>query len=146
MIRLFRSPQPTVLLLIPLITTVIWGFHWDAISVCPPEPISPLWNLVYPLIAAFPQWLDAVLMIILVTGTTIYFNLILNRHEVLYRSTYLPSLFYVLFVSAMPVFLRVHPLHFANLLLLLCPPAIAAIGASLLFVVFGLLLLWDAVR
>ncbi|MFM2206418.1 MAG: hypothetical protein RL213_393 [Bacteroidota bacterium] len=56
-------------------------------------------------------------MVVLVSFSAIYFNLMLNRHEVLYKNSYLPALFYVLFSSALPEYISVHPLHFANLLL-----------------------------
>lgn len=118
MIRLFRAPQPTVLLFIPLISISLWLFQWSAVGVFQGEPLSPLWNFLVPAFNLFPNWLRLLMMVVLIASGAIYFNLMLNRHEVLYRSSYLPSLFYVLLSTALPVHLQVHPLHFANLLLM----------------------------
>lgn len=53
-----------------------------------------------------------------ISGGAIYFNLLINRYDVLNRNSYLPSLMYVLLSSALVPVLQLHPLHFANLLLL----------------------------
>ncbi|MFM8432921.1 MAG: hypothetical protein ACKOA1_09005 [Bacteroidota bacterium] len=58
-------------------------------------------------------------MIVLISGSAIYFNLLLNRHEVLFRSSYFSGFFYVLLSSAIPAFHSVHPIHFTNLFLLI---------------------------
>ncbi|MFM2136641.1 MAG: hypothetical protein RL021_2041 [Bacteroidota bacterium] len=118
MIRLFRSPQPAVLFLIPLIAIVLWANRWSDLPVVQGNALTPLWNLFAPLFQAIPAWLRFVLMVFTVSGTAIYFSSVINKYEVLYKNSYLPALFYVLLASSLPGFISVHPLHFATLLLI----------------------------
>lgn len=117
MIRLFRSPQPAVLLLIPLIVIILWMGKWADLPVVQGDALTPLWNLFVPLFEALPVWTRLLLMVLTVSGAAVYFSSVINKYEVLYKNSYLPALFYVLLASSLPGFLCVHPLHFASLLL-----------------------------
>lgn len=118
MLRFFKSPQPAALFVIPFIVIGLW---WTAFSECQvislPEQM-PLWNMVQPFFASLPVWTNTLIMIALISIQAVYLNLLLNKHEVLYKNSYLPSLFFVIVASSAADFLHVHPIHWINLLLL----------------------------
>lgn len=118
MIRFFRSPQPAALFVIPFITMFLWLRAWFFLPVFDGGVTAPLWSLLLPAFKFLPAWLNCFIMISTISGGAIYFNLLINRYDVLYKNSYLPSLMYVLLSSALIPVLEVHPLHFANLLLL----------------------------
>lgn len=97
---------------------VLWINKWSDLPVVSGNAHTPLWNLFAPFFQVLPGWLRMLLMVFTVTGAAIYFNIVINKYEVLYKNSYLPALFYVLLASSLPGFLCVHPLHFANLLLI----------------------------
>lgn len=61
---------------------------------------------------------DYFLGFILVTTQAFHLNLVLNKHEVLYKSTWLPSLLYLFMAGLLPPFLWMHPLLFVNSILI----------------------------
>jgi hypothetical protein len=118
MIRFFRSPQPAALFVIPFIAIVLWLQGWFSLPVYPGGITTPLWSALVPLFNALPSWLNVLVMVAVVSGGAIYFNLLINRYDVLYKNSYVPALLYVLLASSLTPVLEVHPLHFINLLLL----------------------------
>lgn len=117
MIRFFRSPQPAALFVIPFIVIVLWMQKGSAISIYEGSNLAPLWTTVRPFFEFLPSWMLVLLMAGIVSLTAIYLNLAFNNREVLYKKSYLPSLFYVLLASSFSEFLMVHPFHLVNLLL-----------------------------
>ncbi|HNS12855.1 MAG TPA: DUF6427 family protein [Bacteroidia bacterium] len=118
MIRFFKSTQPAALFAIPLIVILLWAERFSSFPVTKDHYPMPLWNLFESFFVMIPNWLSLLLFIAIISFEAIYFNLIVNRHEVLYKNSYLPSLFFVLFISSIPDFLAIHPIHFVNLILL----------------------------
>jgi hypothetical protein len=119
MIRFFKSPQPAALIIIPFIIIVLWIYHgWNAVPVS--DPLSlPLWNVIAGLFSGLPAWLNFIFLWALISFTAVYFNLMLNKHEVLYKNSYLPSLIFALLISSTPGLFLFHPIHFVNLLILI---------------------------
>ena len=118
MIRFFKSPQPASLIIIPVIVLILWG---QAFLDCMPHTIStdqPIWKLIHSLTFVLPSGLNWIIMVALVSFSAIYLNQISNRHEVLYKSSYLPAFVFALYISSVPEFLTVHPIHFVNLIAL----------------------------
>jgi hypothetical protein len=64
------------------------------------------------LFAKLPSGLNWLIMVSLVSFSAIYINQITNKHEILYKNSYLPAFVYALFISSVPEFLTVHPIHF----------------------------------
>lgn len=118
MIRFFRSPQPAALFVIPFIAIILWLAGWGHVPVYDHPNLAPLWKPFVPLFLRLPDFVRWLLLVALVSFSAIKFNLLMNRHEVLYKNSYLPSLFYVVLVSSLPEFMTLHPLHVVNLLLL----------------------------
>lgn len=118
MIRFFKSPQPVSLLVIPAIILIMWA---QAFSNCFPVLDNsglPVWQLFLSVFKTLPSAVNWLIMVTLVSFSAIYINRIANRHEVLYKNSYLPAFVYALFISSVPEFLTVHPIHFVNLIVL----------------------------
>ena len=118
MIRFFKSPQPAALFSIPLIVILLWAERFFVFPVASESYSMPLWSLLSLAFKSMPSWINFFIFVALISVEAIYFNLLVNKHEVLYRNSYLPALFFVLFVSAIPSFLVIHPIHFVSLILL----------------------------
>lgn len=118
MIRFFKSPQPAALIVIPFIVLILWGQKALNITVLNDETAMPLWGMIAGLMESLPAFLRYILLAGLISLEAIYLNLLLNRHEVLYKNSYLPSLCFVLAISASSVLLEIHPVHFVNLIFL----------------------------
>jgi hypothetical protein len=118
MIRFFKSPQPAALFSIPLIVIALWGEYLFDFKIYKDAFTMPLWSLLESFFTLMPSWLNLLLFCALVSFEAIYLNLLINKYEVLYRNSYLPALFFVLFVSSFPDFQVIHPVHFVNLILL----------------------------
>ncbi len=118
MIRFFKSTQPAALFAIPLIVILLWAERFSSFPIAKDYYSMPLWTLFEGFFLQMPNWLNLLLFIIIISFEAIYFSLIVNKHEVLYKNSYLPALFFVLFISSTPAFLVIHPIHFVNLILL----------------------------
>lgn len=118
MIRFFKTTQPAALFAIPLIVILLWAHKVFSFTVPADTFQMPLWSLVRSFFSVFPSWLNLLIFCALISWQAIYFNLLINKHEVLYKNSYLPALFFVLFVSSMPSFQQIHPLHLVNLIVL----------------------------
>lgn len=78
----------------------------------------PLYDLTIKLLHFLPAWFGLLLGFILVTSQAIHLNLILNKHEILYKQSWLPALMYVVLAGLLPPFLWIHPLLFVNSILI----------------------------
>ena len=118
MIRFFKSPQPASLIVIPAIVLILWA---QAFMNCFPVmevSAQPVWKLFLFVFKSLPSGVNWLIMVALVSYSAIYINQISNKHEVLYENSYLPAFVYALFISSVPEFLTVHPIHIVNLIIL----------------------------
>lgn len=118
MIRFFKSPQPAALIVIPFIVLILWGQQALNMQVVRDETSMPLWTLLAGILEALPAFIRYLIFAGIISLEAIYFNLLLNRHEVLYKNSYLPSLCFVLLASLSSSLLLVHPVHLVNLIFL----------------------------
>lgn len=115
---LFRSSQPFALFLLPLITVALWlpaFFDPQPISV---EHAMPLYELCCGWLTGQPLIASGLGIALVLTGAFLL-NFLVNSHEVLSRQSYLPALCYTLLMSCAFPQLRLHPLLFANIFLML---------------------------
>lgn len=119
MIRFFKSPQPAALIVIPFIIIVLWVYNgWRSVPVTDGSSLA-VWEMIASLFSALPSWLNFIFMAALISAQAIYFNLMVNRHEVLYKNSYLPSFVFALLISADPGLMQFHPVHVINLFVLI---------------------------
>lgn len=118
MIRFFRSTQLANLVSIPVIILLFWFpvfFHTMPVK---DNNTLPLWDVIYSFLITFPSWLNFILLLTLVSGQAIYLNLLLNKHVVLYKSSFIPALIFGLFVSITPSMMQLHPVYLVNLVII----------------------------
>jgi hypothetical protein len=118
MIRFFKSAQPAVFFVLPVIVIALWSqgfFKPEFLSI---QNSGVLYVLICNGFAALPKFVLVLFAIILISFEAIYLNLLINKYEVLYKPTYLPSLFYVLLMSYSSDVIAFHPILLVNLLLL----------------------------
>ena len=119
MIRLFKSLQLATLFLIPIIIIVFWArtiFHSNPV---PDAGSLPLWGFINALLIAFPSWVNFIFLIVIISGESIYMNLLMNRHEIQYKNSFLPAFVFALLISSFPGMMQFHPVHLINLLVLI---------------------------
>ena len=119
MIRFFKSPQPAALFVIPFIIIALWLRIGLSCSPVVDETSLPLWKSIGNALSILPGWLNFILLVSLLSFEAIYFNLMVNKHEVLYKSSYLPSLLFAFIISSTPGLIQFHPVHLVNLLVLI---------------------------
>ena len=78
----------------------------------------PLYNVIFAFFSGLPPWVGGVFGFVLTTSQVFHLNYIVQKHEVLYKNSYLPGLFYMLFIAMIPQFLTFHPVLLANSMLL----------------------------
>jgi hypothetical protein len=118
MIRFFKSTQTAAFFMLPVIVIALWSQGFFKAEFLSPEKSGILYNIIYQGFNALPKSVLVVLAIILITFEAIYLNLLLNKYEVLYKATYVPSLFYVLLMSYSSDVIMFHPVILVNLILL----------------------------
>lgn len=78
----------------------------------------PLYNLVSGFLSVMPSWVAGFFGFALATSQAFHLNYIVGKHEVLYKNSYLPALFYILFLAIIPQFLSINPVLFVNSIML----------------------------
>lgn len=116
-IRFFKSNNASALILLPLFALAIWAFGFISPAIVPVNHTMPLYELVGELFSNAP-WLGTFIAFILVVGEAFLLNYIVNENEVVSKQSYLPALFYILFISNNNDMLLLSPPLFANLFIL----------------------------
>lgn len=118
LIRIFRSPGFFPPVLLAIVTGLMWAISLSgSYSVIPPNGL-PFYDAVCQGLALLPAWVGAVLGGLLHYSQAIHLNLILNKHEVHFKRSWLPALIYVVLAGLIPPFLWIHPALFATSLLI----------------------------
>lgn len=117
-IRLFRSNQVLPIVVLVLISIgmwlISWGLHFKVI-----EPNGmPLYNLVIKMTVGLPKIFLFIVGLILFTTQAIHLNYVLNKHDVFYKSSWLPALIYVVIAGLLPPFLWFSPVLIVNSILI----------------------------
>jgi Family of unknown function (DUF6427) len=118
--NLFRTSSPVALILIP----VLMGLAWISATLgAPPvyevrQPM-PLYQVVADLVRTFPTWGVALTGFLLSTYQVFQINRLIEKHEILYKNSYLPGLAYMLLIAFFPGFLTFHPIHLVNTIMLI---------------------------
>lgn len=116
--RLFRSTQMSALIVLGIMAIAMgwlsYGLHFRIV----PANNTPFYNVVLKLYAGLPVAVYFITVMVLVTSQALHFNWILNKHEVLYKASWMPAIVYLMMCTILPPFFWFHPLIFANSILL----------------------------
>jgi hypothetical protein len=118
MVRFFKSTQTAALFILPVIVIALWAQGFFKAEFLFAGKSGILYSIIYQGLAPLPKFVLVLFAMVLITFEAIYLNLLLNKYEVLYKPTYLPSLFYVLLMSYSSNVIVFHPILLINLLLL----------------------------
>lgn len=118
MISLFRTTRLYPVFMLIILAALMWIFSKSASYTLVPANGMPLYDLAMNLLSLLPSWFRAIIGFTLMTTQAIHFNLVLNKHEVLYKQTWIPALMYFLLAGLVPPFLGIHPLLFVNSILI----------------------------
>jgi hypothetical protein len=118
MIRFYKSLNTISLFFIPAFVIALWLQGFTKPNFVVESTDGLLYGIVSSFLALLPRFLQVLLAMALVSYQAIYLNLLFNKHEVLYKNTYLPSLFYVLVMSFSSDITMFHPILLVNLILL----------------------------
>ncbi|MBL7884952.1 MAG: hypothetical protein JNL69_12845 [Bacteroidia bacterium] len=116
-IRFFKTNNVLAVILLPFFAIAIWSFAILSPEVLPTKHTMPLFEMCGNFLNSV-KWLSTLIAMMLVVGQAFLLNYIINENEVLKKQSYLPALFYLLFLSNNSSMLMLHPLLFANLFLL----------------------------
>ncbi len=117
-LNLFKNSQPLSFVIIPVYLAVAWISASYGDSTFLVSNPMPLYNVIFGVFSDLPAWAGGVFGFILTTSQVIHLNYIVQKHEVLYKNSYLPALFYLIFLTVIPQFLTFHPVLIANSILL----------------------------
>lgn len=116
-IRFLKSNNASALIFLPLFAIAIWAFAFMSPAVVPIKHAMPLYELIGGIFINIP-WLATIIALTLVVGEAFLLNYIVNENEVLSKQSYLPALFYILFISNNNDMLLLSPPLFANIFIL----------------------------
>jgi hypothetical protein len=117
-IKLFKNQQPLVFIILPVAILLVWlisDFNYFMVAA---DNGMPLYTLAISMVKGWPSWLIAVFCALLISSQCLHLNWILNKYEVLYKSSYLPALIFFLFSAFLPQFVIFHPMLFVNSIML----------------------------
>ena len=114
LVRIFRSTQfyPIALIvLFSIVINVVFGFlrepHWvDNGTIF----FQNMTNGVHEL----NHWLVVAIVFVLVTSQALHLNYTLNKHEIFFKQSWLPALFYLIFSTQFVDFLQFSPMLLIN--------------------------------
>ncbi len=118
LVRLFRSHQPILLLVIPVIGLLLWIPAFFHPTVPELKHQMPLYELLVKPLLAYPLLCTFTAFFLLITQAFL-FNYIVDKYELTGKRSYLPVLLYLIFTSFSPELLQLHPLSFANIFILI---------------------------
>lgn len=116
--RFFKTNQPVVYLAIVMLALVFWSAGiLKGFSVITSANM-PFYGLFFYLIHPDVTWAYSLMGLLLIVSQAIHLNWVMNRHEVLFKNSFLPALMYVLFSCCIPPFVSFHPVLVINTILI----------------------------
>src|SRR5260221_6707346 len=119
MIRFYKTLQPAALFFIPVITLLFWLPAFFKQDFLVTERTGFIDHLIINAVAVLPKFFQILLAVMLISTEAVYLTLVVNRHEVLYKNTYLPALIYVLLMSFHSGVIVFHQMLFINFILII---------------------------
>jgi len=118
LIRVCKNTQPIPLILIIIISIITWSFSANSQFKIVETNGMPLYEIANYLVNSLPIWLVPILGFLITVSQAIHLNFILNKHEVLYKDSYLPALMFTVLAGLLPPFLWFHPILIVNTILI----------------------------
>jgi hypothetical protein len=118
-LNIFKRSQPVSFVILPVAGAILWITGWmDHSGMVITNPM-PLYYLTIWTINPLPFSFAGVISLALVISQVFHFNSIVQKHEVLNRTSYVPALTFFLMSAMIPAFTTFNPIIFANSILLI---------------------------
>ena len=121
LLRLFRSHQPVVIIILPVITVLFWMrtlLHGTLPGIVIDENQMPLYELIHNLING-NSLITLITAIALVIIQSFMLNWLNSKYIFIETRSYLPPVFFILLSSCYLPMQQLHPVLFANFFLIL---------------------------
>jgi len=120
-VRFFKNTYPVQIVLVFMTLVALWipAFFNPVSPNLQYSHYQPIYNLLVKYSLLNNTILNSVVAIILIFIQALLINRIVNSHNLISKTTFLPALIYVLLMSFHPAGLTIHPTLFANLFLIL---------------------------
>ncbi len=118
LIRLFRSTQISSLIILGVLAIIMSWLSYSFQFRIVPTNNTPFYNLLLKVYSGLPVYAYFITVMLLVVSQALHFNWILNKHDVLYKASWMPAFIYLLISTILPPFFWFQPLIFANTILL----------------------------
>lgn len=118
LIRSFRTTQIFPLVILVILSGSMWFVSKSGTYEIVAANGMPLYDLIVRALTFIPPLLSVFLAFLLFTSQAIHINHIINKHEVLYKQSWLPALMFIIIAGLFPPFLWIHPILFVNSLLI----------------------------
>lgn len=117
-VAFFKRNPASSIIAIPLVAIALWfnGFLHPMLFLN--KNTMPLYDWVFRATVAYPL-LQTILAVFLLVAEAFFLNHICEKYNIVAKKTNFPAFIYVLLMSSTQLFIRMHPLIFANLFLLL---------------------------
>ncbi len=118
-VRLFKSSQTPPLFLVPVITLalVLFNIYTQGVVVIRDMNHGVLYALLLDSNIAGIKWAVPSLIFVLITIQAFLFNALINRFEVLYKSSNIPVIIFIILYGLIPGFLALSPFLLVNTLM-----------------------------
>lgn len=117
-IRIFKESHPVSFLIIPVFIGIFLLLAWSDPGNYVVQNPMPLYNLLQAAVMVLPEWLAGLIVAALLISQVFHLNHVVAKHEVLYKNSYLPMLFFAVFLVVLPPFMNFHPVLFVNTVLI----------------------------
>ncbi|MEO8150480.1 MAG: DUF6427 family protein [Bacteroidia bacterium] len=114
MIKILKSNPGIAFIIVPLIAILAWVLAYSKGLMVATNGAMPLYDLLIKFVLPEQKLFYSISGCLLVIAQAFHLNFVLNKHEVIYKNSWLPSLFYVLLMSLIPQFLVFQPILIAN--------------------------------
>lgn len=104
--------------IVALITGAFMVLSWRGPGDYLVQNAMPLYDLALCLVTELPEWLTGLLVYLILLSQIYHLNYVAGRHEVLYRNSYLPMLFFMVLLIMIPPFMTFHPVLLINTILI----------------------------
>ncbi len=118
LIRSFRTTQIFPLVILVVLSATMWFVSKSGTYEIVAANGMPLYDLIVKALTFIPPVLSVFLAFLLFTSQALHINHVINKHEVLYKQSWLPALMFIIIAGLFPPFLWIHPILFVNSLLI----------------------------
>ena len=110
--------HPATYLIVPVFLMIFLAVSWRGPGEFVIQNPMPLYDLVLSGIMHMPQWVVGFFVLALLVSQVFHLNHIIHKHEVLYKNSFLPALFMMVFLVMIPQFMTFHPVLVVNTILI----------------------------